>query len=205
MIESELELEKYQIRRWREEAGFAERAKELLGETEELKKETLEELRNLLEEQDEFYPKLEDDYLIRFLRAKKYDVNKAFRLLRQYYRCRLIAPEKFCPIGLGPKDIKHLYDLRMGMLLPHRNPYDGTAIMVMQFGDWTPESGYDLMDTYTPLALAFDYVLNNPECQLNGFRIIFNFKGLELRYLKFLQPDVVRVSLTSPNITQPNG
>ena len=81
------------------------------------------------------------------------------------------------------------------MLPPCRNPYDGTAIIIMEFGDWTPESGCDLIDSYTTITLAFDYVLQNPQCQLNGFRIIFNFKRLGLRYLEFLQPDAVRVSL----------
>ncbi|OQR78406.1 alpha-tocopherol transfer protein-like [Tropilaelaps mercedesae] len=185
-------LEVFDILRVREEAGFAKRAEQELGETPEIRARALQQLAEKLRTQNEFRPRMEEDYLIRFLRAKKFDVERAFSLMRNFYRCRLISPSKFLPIGIGPKDVKHLYDLRMGLILPKRNPLDGSVVLIAQFGDWTPESGYDLLDAYTPTALAFDYIQRNPECQLYGFRYVFNLKGLEWRYLRFLYPAVMR-------------
>lgn len=184
----------YEIRRWREEVGFAKRAESELGETPDIKARALRQFTELLQTQDEFRPRMDEEYLVRFLRAKKYNVGKAFNLMRNFYRCRLIAPAKFSPIGLGPRDLKHLYDFKMGFVLPKRNPIDGSVILIAQFGDWTPESGYDLMDAYTPTAMVFDYIQRNPECQLYGFRFVLNLKGMEWRYLKFLYPEVIRVS-----------
>lgn len=183
--------------RMREEASFAKRAEIELGETAEVKEAALEQLTEMLLSQDEFRPRMDKDYLIRFLRAKKFDVKKAFSLIRNFYRCRLLSPAKFAPIGIGPLDLKPLYDLEMGYVLPKRNPLDGSVVLIAQLGKWTPETGYDLMDAYTPTAMAFEFVQRNPECQLYGFRFVFNLKDIEWRHLRYLYPEVIRVSIAS--------
>lgn len=188
-------LDTFDIIRMREESGFAKRAEVELGETPEVRSLALEKLTEMLLSQKEFQPRMDQDYLLRFLRAKKFNAAKAYNLVRNFYRCRLIKPAKFSPIGVGPLDLKPLYDLDMGIILPKRNPLDGSVILIAQLGKWTPDCKYDLMDSYTPTAMAFDFVQRNPECQLHGFRFVFNLKGIEWRHLKYLYPECVRVSI----------
>ncbi|OQR79937.1 alpha-tocopherol transfer protein-like [Tropilaelaps mercedesae] len=174
--------------------NWRKRAEDELGETDQLREMALIEFRVRVRSLPNLVPRLDDDFLIRFLRAKKYDQDKALRLYRNFFRVRLFDPNVYSPMGKGPKDFQHLYNLNVGHLLRHRNPINGACVLVWQFGDWTPETGYDLSHIYTPTQFCVDFAMRDPEVQLNGFMFIINLIGLEWRYLKVFGVNAVRVS-----------
>lgn len=61
---------------------WLEKAEKELGETSEVKEEKLKELRELLSANENIPKGREDDaFLLRFLRAKKFDVEKVFKMV----------------------------------------------------------------------------------------------------------------------------
>lgn len=184
---------------------FDERAQEILGETPGLRKKCLNEFRNRLGKVEDFKPKMDDDiFLMRFLRAKKFNVDKAYKLLCNFYSVRLLKPKLYVPIGKGPKDFKHLYDLECGVLMKHRNPIDGAAVAVCKFGKWRPESGAGPLDIYSPAVYIAELIMDNPEVQLNGFHFIIDIQGLELNWIfRYCTPDYIMSCLGWAQETYP--
>lgn len=176
---------------------WRKRCTDELGETDALRESALVEFKEKIRALPDMVPRLEDAFLTRFLRAKKFDQDKALKMYRNYFRVRLLDPTIYCPVGKGPKDHVHLYKLGVGYLLRHRNPINGACIIVWQFGDWTPETGYDLSHIYTPTQYAVDYALKDPEVQLNGFMFLINLIGMEWRYLKVFTPSAVRALIST--------
>lgn len=172
---------------------WRKRAEDELGETDSIRDVSLLEFRERVNSLEDMIPRLDDAFLIRFLRAKKYNQEKALRMYRNFFRVRLLDPTVYSPVGKGPKDYIHLYNFGVGYLLKHRNPINGACVIVWQFGDWTPESGFDLSHIYTPTQYAVDFALNDPEVQLNGFMFLVNLAGMEWRYMKVFGVNAVRV------------
>lgn len=173
---------------------WRKRAYDELGETDEVRERSLLEFRERVKSLPDMVPRVDDALLVRFLRAKKYDQEKALRMYRNFYRVRLLDPSIYVPVGRGPADCDELYGLRVGFLLKHRNPINGACVIVWQFGDWRPETGYDLRHIYTPTQYAVDYALRDPEVQLNGFMFLINIANFEWRYLKVFTVQAMRVS-----------
>jgi hypothetical protein len=70
---------------------WLDKAEKELGETQEIKEEKLDELRKLLSANDNVPKGREDDaFLLRFLRAKKFDTEKAFKMV-------IIIPSNYLP------------------------------------------------------------------------------------------------------------
>lgn len=181
---------------------WRKRAEDELGETVAVRESAVVEFRRRVNNLPDMVPRVDDAFLTRFLRAKKYDQEKALRMYRNYFRVRLLDPTVYCPVGKGPNDFVHLYKFGVGYLLKHRNPINGACIIVWQFGDWTPETGYDLSHIYTPTQFAVDFALNDPEVQLNGFMFLVNLIGMEWRFMKVFGVNAVRVSFFGAGVNQ---
>ena len=64
-------------------------------------------------------PRLDPEFLIRFLRARKFDQEKAFQLVLSYYRMRQQDPEIF--VGLKPSSVAHVYESELSFPHTHRD------------------------------------------------------------------------------------
>ncbi|GBN93075.1 hypothetical protein AVEN_41359-1, partial [Araneus ventricosus] len=80
-------------------------------------------------------PRLEEKFLLRYLRAKKYNIRKAYKSLMCYYYFK----EKYDGIftSLKPSQVKHVLDMNCVSLLPFRNR-DGSSIGVVRMGNFDP-------------------------------------------------------------------
>lgn len=63
---------------------------------------------------------LDDAFLLRFLRARKFDYDRALQLLVNYHTCRRTWPEVFS--NLKPSAIKPVLESGFVTVLPHRDP-----------------------------------------------------------------------------------
>ncbi|KAL1473447.1 hypothetical protein MTO96_038664, partial [Rhipicephalus appendiculatus] len=104
-------------------------AAEELGEDARKRDLCLVKLRNLLQGETSLHSRMDDEFLLRFLRTKKFKVEVAFRTIRNYYRHRRESPEIFQ--GLRPSKLRHVYQANGQMRLPHKDP-EGRPIFVLR-------------------------------------------------------------------------
>lgn len=48
------------------------------------------------------------------------------------HKRRMAEPTRYFPEGKGPLHYKHVYELRCAEVLHHRNPRDGTAVVIIR-------------------------------------------------------------------------
>lgn len=84
-----------------------------------------------LQEQPNLRTRLDDAFLLRFLRARKFDYDRALQLLLNYHAGRKAWPEVFQ--DLKPSTVKHVLDLGFLTVLPQPDP-NGRYILCLRPG-----------------------------------------------------------------------
>lgn len=84
-----------------------------------------------LQEQPNLRTRLDDTFLLRFLRARKFDYDRALQLLLNYHSGRKAWPEVFQ--DLKPSTVKHVLDLGFLTVLPQPDP-NGRYILCLRPG-----------------------------------------------------------------------
>ncbi|CAK8680261.1 unnamed protein product [Clavelina lepadiformis] len=162
-------------------------AKEL-NETEENKQREIAELRSLIDERAKLVSDEEkeeadrvvttfrakpDDVMVKFLRARKYDAERAYDLMRGYVGYRLKYPEVVSSIT--QKEVRHSMEIGQPGVLPSRDA-KGRVVMFFRFETWDP-----LLRPFTEIMQSFVYILEklleSCETQINGVCIIEDFSG----------------------------
>ncbi|GFU12315.1 CRAL_TRIO_N domain-containing protein [Nephila pilipes] len=157
------------------------KAEEELGETPEIKIQSLKELRRLIKEEAEFQPVKDDAFLIRFLRVKKYDVKKAFNCLRNYYvykarYSRLLTDFK-------PSELLHVFKMNNLLYLPYRHP-SGTEVAYMRPACYNIDE-VTLEEIFAVGLLELEYSLQFEASQVCGYILIFDLDKINLRIMKY--------------------
>lgn len=86
----------------------------------------------LLQDQPNLRTRLDDAFLLRFLRARKFDYDRALQLLLNYHAGRKAWPEVFQ--DLKPSTVKHVLDLGFLTVLPQPDP-NGRYILCLRPGN----------------------------------------------------------------------
>ncbi|XP_035205597.1 uncharacterized protein LOC118180640 [Stegodyphus dumicola] len=102
-----------------------------LGETELIRKESLEKLKQLLKEVPDLNPLLEDDFLIKFLRVRKFNVQRALNTLIKYYATKKMYSKLYS--DLLPSEMKTTLEKKALYVLP-KKPTFGPSVYWGRFG-----------------------------------------------------------------------
>ncbi|XP_064482483.1 alpha-tocopherol transfer protein-like [Ornithodoros turicata] len=156
-----------------------EKAEEELGETPEKRELCLRRLRSLIKDEEALNSRTDDEFLLRFLRTKKFKVEVAFRTLRNYYRHRKESPEIFD--GLRPTKLRVVYEAKCQTRLSHKDPL-GRPIFVLRIGRWKP-SDYDYYQLRAANMLCLEHLVCDPAVQVNGLVCILDCSGWGLQHL----------------------
>lgn len=164
---------------------LAGRAKAELNETPDLRAQALEELRVLVDgEAAVLRSRTEPLFLLRFLRARKFNVPAAFRLLRNYYRMRFENPELYQ--DLYPSSDKDIFDLQcLGFL--RDTDAEGRKVFLLRMGKWNPDV-CSLEAMYKPCTLAWEHALEEAETQVNGIVALVDLDGGSLKHVASMSP-----------------
>ncbi|KFM80786.1 Alpha-tocopherol transfer protein-like protein, partial [Stegodyphus mimosarum] len=147
-----------------------------LGETPPVRKDSLEKLKQLIANEPDFHPYMDDKFLLMFLRHKKHDVKKTFKTLRNYYHFK----EKYSRIFTDflPSEGKEVMDMNCYSLLPYRDS-QGRTIVVCLPGrfEWQEASVNDLM----AMALIVGFLGHKIDAvSVCGWVMIFDVKNFSL-------------------------
>lgn len=73
----------------------------------------------------------DESFLLRFLRAKKFDVEKAFKMIQQYYWMKEHSPELFHVSP--PSDMKNMFEMQIQCMLNTKDQ-QGRQIYLFRVG-----------------------------------------------------------------------
>ncbi|XP_059935482.1 alpha-tocopherol transfer protein-like isoform X2 [Mesoplodon densirostris] len=143
------------------------KAREELQEKPEWRLRDVQALRDMVHKE---YPNLstslEDAFLLRFLRARKFDYDRALQLLINYHSCRRSWPEVFN--NLRPSALKEVLASGFLTVLPHTDPR-GCHILCLRPDRWIP-SNYPITENIRAIYLTLEKLIQSEETQ-DGFPI----------------------------------
>ncbi|XP_024602655.1 alpha-tocopherol transfer protein-like isoform X3 [Neophocaena asiaeorientalis asiaeorientalis] len=143
------------------------KAREELQEKPEWRLRDVQALRDMVRKEcPNLSTSLEDAFLLRFLRARKFDYDRALQLLINYHSCRRSWPEVFN--NLRPSALKEVLASGFLTVLPHTDP-SGRHILCLRPDRWIP-SNYPITENIRAIYLTLEKLIQSEETQ-DGFPI----------------------------------
>ncbi|KAG8193058.1 hypothetical protein JTE90_028170 [Oedothorax gibbosus] len=124
----------------------------------------------------------EEDFLRQFLRQSKYDVLRSFKRLQSFVKFRRQNKNVFKNV----ENVSKSPDYQFCTPLPWRCR-DGCTITLFEYSKWSPK-GITFEDLFRLGMILNHQSLRHPLTQINGFKMIVDFKGSDFEHLKFIPP-----------------
>ncbi|XP_022908326.1 alpha-tocopherol transfer protein-like isoform X2 [Onthophagus taurus] len=166
---------------------YLEWAERELGETEEVKKKSLDELRQMIIEKNEFTPHRTDDaFLLRFLRARYFNLKSAYRLLSNYYDFKRRNPEVFEGVRLQDLEKADKADI---ITVPPYREQTGRRILLYRMGNWDP-SKVTVTELLQATMVVLELAILEQRAQILGGIAMFDLEGLTIQHVLHLSPSL---------------
>ncbi|XP_063239745.1 alpha-tocopherol transfer protein-like isoform X2 [Bacillus rossius redtenbacheri] len=169
-----------------------EKAREELRETPDLARESVQALRDLLQEDERLKVPLDNDaWLIRFLRPCKFYPESAYDLIKRYYQFKVKHHEVYK--NLKPSTQKKVFEHNIISVLPKRDQF-GRRILVLELGKKWKHNKVSLDEVFKGAVLFLEAAMIEPESQICGAVVIFDMDGLSLQQVwQFTPPFAKRI------------
>ncbi|TUP34206.1 Alpha-tocopherol transfer protein [Bagarius yarrelli] len=118
-------------------------------------------------------PNLSDTFLIRFLRARDFDVELALKLLINYHKWRHECPE--ISADLRPSSIIDLLRNNYHAVLQSRDA-TGSRVLLYRIGQWNPKH-FSAYEVFRVSLITSELIVQESETQRNGLKAIFDLQG----------------------------
>lgn len=147
-------------------------AEDELGETPARRKESLAKLLQLLSEEEDLNSRKDAQFLLRFLRVRKYDVEAALRTVKNYYKIRNTSGPVFH--DFLPSKVS-LATRKLMMIMKEKDAH-GRRIFYFKPGMWVlDESSY--VDVHRAMVVCLEYLAKDPTTQTLGVVLLFDYGG----------------------------
>ncbi|XP_015928368.2 alpha-tocopherol transfer protein-like isoform X1 [Parasteatoda tepidariorum] len=161
-----------------------EKAEHELMEKQSWRDRDIQALRDMISDDPDLVSRTDDAFLLRFLRARKFDYSRSFSLLQNYYMMRAKNPKIFR--DFTPSALKHVHQLNLQGFLPYRDP-EGRAIFVFRGGLWDP-SLCTADDLFRANVICLEKQIDDPLTQINGVIAILDMKNLGFHHIRHFSP-----------------
>ncbi|KAI5634524.1 CRAL/TRIO domain-containing protein [Phthorimaea operculella] len=164
-----------------------EYARQHIGEDPNTKLQAIYELRDMIYERGECTPhRLDDAFLIRFLRARDFIPAKAHRLIVNYYNFREENPELFD--NIFPLDLRQIGDSNVIAVPPYRDQ-NGRRLMLYRIGCWNPKQ-ISVDDMFRATIMALEMGLFEQRTQILGGVALFDLEDIGTQHAWQISPNV---------------
>lgn len=156
-------------------------ARKELGETEELRTKCLQQMRAMIRENN-LATLTTDDFLLRFLRTKKFRIQKSFETIQNYSNMRASFHDRL--VKLRPEVLEKCLRRSMLGFFPYR---DGDERITLYFdtGSWNPSICSD-EELAMIITVLINYVGEKKSSQITGFNVFFETKVVPVRQIPYL-------------------
>ncbi|PSN38167.1 hypothetical protein C0J52_14555 [Blattella germanica] len=169
-----------------------EYARKHLGESPDTKPALLQEFRDLIFERGDVTPHRTDDlFLIRFLRARRFDVEKAHRLMINYYKFKENYPNVHT--NVKPKDMRYIGDDGILNVLPYRDQ-NGRRVLVYKAGNWNP-SKYPIEEIFKATVVVLELAVLEQRAQILGGICLIDLEGISVQQAWHITPTLAKMTV----------
>nr|CAD7195389.1 unnamed protein product [Timema douglasi] len=169
-------------------AEWVQRASEELNEKPEKVQDDINTLRSMIVAETNLHVPADDAFLLRFLRARKFNCTKAFHMLQRYYVMKLRCPELFkIP---RPSEKKYILEMQAQNMLEDRDGF-GRRVYIFRV-EKCDAANVSIEDVFRTNVLALEQVVDEPETQIAGLTVIVDMNGFGIQHAKFLSPYYAR-------------
>ncbi|XP_054718518.1 alpha-tocopherol transfer protein-like [Uloborus diversus] len=144
----------------------------------------IQALRDMISDDPDLVSRTDDAFLLRFLRARKFDYNRSFSLLQNYYMLRAKNANMYK--DFIPSALRNVHQLNLQGFLPYRD-LEGRAIFVFRGGVWDP-SLCTADDVFRANVICLEKQIDDPLTQINGIVALLDMKGLGFHHVRHFSP-----------------
>ncbi|XP_049268878.1 alpha-tocopherol transfer protein-like [Rhipicephalus sanguineus] len=176
-------------------------AREELGETPELRKESVDKFRELLQEETDLRPP-PDYVLLMFLRARKYNMDNAMKSLKAFFRIRTKLPEYYdnhLPSALDYQTVVREHKL---LMLSKDRDSQGRAVGLVRLGAWNG-SICSFNELLKWVLIGVECALLEDETQIRGIMGVLDLAGLGVHHIIQMTPRLLRLTVALAQDTYP--
>ncbi|XP_053104517.1 alpha-tocopherol transfer protein isoform X2 [Hemicordylus capensis] len=155
-----------------------------------LVKAAVSELRSKAE-QEKLQPwplALSDAFLVRFLRARDFDHDLAWKLLKNYTKCRTEWPE--LNADLRPYSVVNLLHAGYHGVLRERDP-SGSKVIIYRVARWDPKL-FTAFEVFRVSLMTSELIVREIDTQRNGVKVIFDLEGWRFAHAFQISPTVAK-------------
>ncbi|XP_023212496.1 alpha-tocopherol transfer protein-like [Centruroides sculpturatus] len=131
--------------------------------------------------------RMDDIFLLGFLRARKFDLQRSLQLLKNYYNVRVNYPQY--SKDLLPSKLEHALNLKILQFLPNLDQ-DGCYIYLFRVANWDP-SVSSVIDVWRCVLLYLDLQLNFHRTQAKKIVCVVDTGGMNLSHFYHLSPRAI--------------
>ncbi|XP_054452536.1 alpha-tocopherol transfer protein [Anoplopoma fimbria] len=129
-----------------------------------------------------------DNFLIKFLRARDFDVELSLKLLLNYQRWRRESPE--ISTCLSPSSVIGLLNTTYHAVLPQRD-HTGSRVLIYRIGQWDPKD-WTAIQVFRVSLITSEIISTETETQRQGLKVIFDLQGWSLGHALQITPSLAR-------------
>lgn len=131
---------------------------------------------------------LSHGFLLKFLRARDFDVELALKLLLNYERWRVDSPDiSSC---LSPQSVLGLLREDYHAVLPQRD-HSGSRVLLYRIGQWNPKD-WSAIQVFRVSLMTSELIARETQTQRRGIKVIFDLQGWCLGHALQVTPSLAR-------------
>ncbi|XP_077519324.1 alpha-tocopherol transfer protein-like [Amblyomma americanum] len=166
-----------------------------LGVTPAAMEEAVNHLRELIMGETLLECPKDDAFLLKFLRGRKFDVQRAFKNVKKYFEVRRDNPEMFGALGLHGVPFDVACRVHRLVAVSRKTDPEGRGVIMCKTGGWRPDM-CSLNDFFRIAILYAEHLIFREEFQMKGIVAVLDLNHLSPYHLVHYTPSVIRTFIS---------